>query len=242
MQPDSPRLTARRRLVPGVLLLAAVATAPVWASGAAGVVAGHPTGHLHDHVDQTWPPQPRGLRNEVPLSNPVSAERSTDLRRRALAERARIALGRPEVRSALGRRYSPPELVESGGKGAAIDSGSRLVYFSHDNNMTVEVALDRSKVLNVRRIPPTEYQPDVTDEEIGAAEKIARRYFSEGGKSRVAVLKAYGILAHRPQGTGFYPTRVIYVTFHEGDDAPPEFAAWVDLTRQLVVRTREEQP
>lgn len=231
---------ALRRHVLGLLLVAAAG--PAWADeGSAGVVPGHPTGHVHDRADQTWPPQPRGLRYEVPLSNPANAQRTAELRRRSLKEQARIALARPEVQRALGRRYSPPELVESGAKGAAGDGDTRLVYFSHENNRTVEVALDRNRVRSVRQIPPTEYQPDVTDEEIASAEVIARRHFSDGGKPRVAALQAYGILAYLPQGRGFYPTRVIYLTFHEADDSSPEFAAWVDLTRQRVIRTREEQ-
>jgi hypothetical protein len=81
----------------------------------------------------------------------------------------------------------------------------------------------------------------VTDEEILAAEGIARSYFNDRGTARVAALRAYGILAYPPRGNSFYPVRVIYVSFHESGDAPPEFAAWVDLSNQRVLRIREEQ-
>jgi len=207
----------------------------------ATVEVGHPTGHLHDHADQTWPPQPRGLRNVVPLSNPGNAERVTELRRRARAERERIALARPEVRQALGKRYNRPDVVESGAKDGTGAATSRLLYFSYANNTTVEVTLDNNQVRGVRRIRATDYQPDVTDEEITAAEVIARAYFEARNTERVSALKAYGILAYLPEGTGFYPTRVIYLSFHAAADAPPEFAAWVDLTSQRVLRIREER-
>ncbi len=84
-------------------------------------------------------------------------------------------------------------------------------------------------------------QPDITDEETAAAELIARAYFDARSMERVSALKAFGILAYLPEGTGFYPTRVIYLSFHAADDAPPEFAAWVDLTTQRVLRIREER-
>jgi len=231
--------------LPGLVLCTALALAPVWAHQTvdpADVVPGHPTGHVDDRADQTWPPQPRGLRNEVSLSNPETARRTAELRRRQVAARDRLALAEPEVRKALGKRYSPPEVGEPGGKGFSDSGVSRLVYFSHDRNATVEVSVDAAGVRGLRRIPASVYQPDVTDEEIAAAEMIARRHFRQRGRQRVEALSAYGILAHVSQGAGFYPTRMLYLTFHAEDDAPPEFGVWVDLTSQRVVRVREEQP
>ena len=207
----------------------------------ADVAASHPTGHVHDHADQTWPPQPRGLRNAVSLSTPGSAERAADLQRRKVTERERVALARPEVRTMLGRRYNRPDLVESGGKDAAEANIARLVYFSFEHNATVEVTLDRMAFRGVRQIAATEYQPDVTDGEIAEAEGIARTYYETRGVQRLSVLQGNGILAYLPEGKGFYPTRVIYVTFRASDESAPEFCAWVDLTARRVLRTREER-
>ncbi|TFG82081.1 MAG: hypothetical protein E4H19_13640 [Chromatiales bacterium] len=236
--------TSWRRLIPAVVL-STVAGVAAWADGRApadpaDVEAGHPTGHLHDHADQAWPPQPRGITNVVPLSDPGGAERAAELRQRQKAKRERVALASPDVRKSLGRRYTRPDLVESDGKGVVNTGTVRLVYFSLENNTTVEVTLDKSRVLGVREIAATEYQPDVTDDEILEAEGIARAYFNDRGTARVAALRAYGILAYLPQGTGFYPVRVIYLSFHEAEDAPPEFSAWVDLSNQRVLRIREE--
>ena len=242
MQAESRRTHRGRQLtlalLSGALALTAWGQNPV---EPAAIGHAHPTGHLHDHADQTWPPQPRGLRNVVPLSNPGSAERATELRRRARAERERIALARPEVRQALGKRYNRPDVVESVAKDGTGAETSRLMYFSYANNTTVEVTLDKDQVRGVRRIRAADYQPDITDEETAAAEIIARAYFEARSTQRVSALKAYGILAYLPEGTGFYPTRVIYLSFHAADDAPPEFAAWVDLTSQRVLRIREER-
>ncbi len=243
MQADSLLTDPARLLVVALLSSTMVLTAQAEGSvDPAHVKGGHPTGHVHDHADQTWPPQPRGLRNVVPLSNPGNAERAADLRRQSRAERERIALARPEVRQALGKRYNRPDVVESGAKDGVGAETSRLMYFSYANNTTVEVTLDKNQVRGVRRIRATDYQPDVTGEEIAAAEVIARAYFEARNLERVPALKANGILAYLPQGTGFYATRVIYLSFHAAtDDSPPEFAAWVDLTSQRVLRIREER-
>lgn len=244
------RATWQRLTLAAILsaILSTVAGLAAWADGrehvpavSAGVDEGHPTGHLHDHADQTWPPQPRGISNVVLLSDPAGAERTAEFRERHKAERERIALARPEVRKLLGRRYTRPDLVPADGKGVVDAGTARLVYFSLENNTTVEVTLNKSRVRGIRKIAPTEYQPDVTDEEIIEAEGIARAYFNDRGTVRVAALRAYGILAYLPQGKGFYPVRVIYLSFHEAEDAPPEFAAWVDLSNQRVLRIREEQ-
>ncbi len=181
------------------------------------------------------------MRNAVSLSTPGSTERAAEFQRRKVTERERIALTRPEVRTLLGRRYNRPDLVESGGKDPAAAGTSRLVYFSYENNATIEVTLDRTAVRGVRQIAATEYQPDVTDGEIIEAEGIARTYYEARGVQRVSVLQANGILAYLPEGKGFYPTRVIYMTFRAGDESAPEFCAWVDLTTRRVLRTREER-
>lgn len=203
---------------------------------------GHPTGHVDDRADQTWPPQPRGLRNVVPLGTPGAAERAAGLRQRRVAALESMALKGSEVRQALGHRYSSPDFVEAAGKGGPVAGESRLVYFSYENNTTVEVTVAGQRVRGVRKIPATEYQPDITDGEAVEASDLARQYFVSRGRAGVADLQAFGILAYLPTGKGFYPMRVIYVSFHQDGDAPPECAAWVDLTNQRVLRIREEQP
>lgn len=181
------------------------------------------------------------MRDVVLLGKPGEAERASESRQRRVAGLERIALARPDVRQALGGRYTRPDLVEADDKGVVDADSGQLFYFSHENNTTVEVTIKESRVRRVLRIPATDYQPDVTDDEIGQAEAIARNYFKDRGASRVSKLAGYGILAYQPEGKGFYPVRVIYISFHENRDAPPEFSAWVDLSNQQVMRAREER-
>jgi hypothetical protein len=207
----------------------------------AAIKPGHPTGHVHDHGDETWPPQPRGMTNVVTFSDPAGEARANRILRNRAEQQERFAEGRADVQLALGTRHTRPFIEEEDDKNAP--SGlSRLVYFSHSNNVTVAVTMDSQKFRSITRISPSDYQPEITDEETAEAAEIARSYFLTAGKDRVASLQPFGILAYRPVGKGFYDTRVLYISFHQDNDSPPEFVAWVDLTQRRVIRAREEQP
>lgn len=199
----------------------------------------HPTGHLRDHADLTWPPQPRGITDAVLLSEPGAQELAAAARERAVAIRERMAIQRSAVRKALGARFVRSAFVDDEDKSGGVSS-SRLVYFSHSNNATVEVVMTGQRVSEVRRIPASECQPEITEEEAAQAEAIARAYFAQQGIGPVAQLEGFSILAYRPRGRGFFDTRVLYVSFHRDSDAPPQYVAWVDLTRQRVLRARAE--
>jgi hypothetical protein len=220
------------------LLLAATAQAhsPV---DPATIDVGHPTGHVHDHGNLTWPPQPKNITNVVPLSQPGDEGPATTVQKLRADLLERVALARSGLRKALGARYSRAALIEDTDKsGAAVPA--RLVYFSHSKNATVEVTLDGQKVRSVKTVAASEYQPEITDAETAEAASIARAHFKSLGQDRVTQLQAFGILAYQPTGSGFYPTRVVYVSFHVDSDAPPEYVAWVDLTGQRVLRSRQE--
>ena len=200
---------------------------------------GHPTGHVHDHGNQTWPPQPRGMQNAVPLSNPGAEGLLAEAQQRRAAAQERLALARADVRGALGTRFTRAAVIEDrDSSGTTLPS--LLVYFSHSKNSTVEVTVDGQRVRSVKTIPAAEYQPEITDAEISEAEGIARAHFTALGQDRVAQLQAFGILAYQPTGKGFYATRVLYISFHRDGDAPPEYVAWVDLSQQRVLRARQE--
>ena len=237
-------LLATRHLLAWIILVWASISVAVGARAPspvdpATVDIGHPTGHVHDHGNQTWPPQPRGMQNAVTLSNPGAEDLIADSRERRADSRGRLATARADVRQALGARYTRGTVVEDRDNTGALRA-SRLVYFSYSKNSTVEVTVDDQRVLSLLTIPATEYQPEITDAEIAEAEGIARAHFTALSQDRVAQLQAFGILAYQPTGKGFYPTRVLYVSFHRNSDSPPEYVAWVDLTRQRVLRARQE--
>ena len=195
--------------------------------------------HRHSHEGLTWPPQPRGITNVVVRSN-IEEERKDLALAKVRSDRLEAkAKTTPEVQRALGKLFTLTTVIDSEDKetGTVI---TQLVFFSRDQNATVEVTFDKKeKIQAVNSIPAQAYQPEITDEEIAEAAALARSYFLGQG-FRIAGLKAYGILAYKPEGVGFFDSRVIYVSFHKGDDAPPELSAWVDLTHQVILQTLGE--
>ena len=221
----------------GLLSAAALRAGPP--EDPATIDVGHPTGHVHDHANQTWPPQPPGMQNAVTLNSPATERSLAQARQTRAASRERLAAARADVRQALGARHTQAQLIEGRDKSGA-ELPSRLMYFSHSQNRTVEVTVDGQQVRRVRSIQPVVYQPEINDAEAAEAEGIARAHFAAGGQARVAALQAFAILAYQPSGKGFYPTRVLYISFHRNSDAPPEYVAWVDLTERRVLRSRQE--
>ena len=209
-------------------------------SGLLDVPHNHPTAHVHDHADQTWPPQPPGRTNVIDRSDTGMEKRRQGKKHSQFSQfEQEVHPGSPLWR-ALGKRFRRITVTDDKEK----DGRPRpnvFTYFSQDNNQTVEVIFDGAAVKSIKSIPASEYQPEIIDEEIDEAVKIARAHFLSLGLARVQQLKGFGILAYRPEGKGFYDTRVIYISFHANEDAPPEMVAWVDLTSQTVLNAREER-
>lgn len=202
--------------------------------------------HNHPHHGLTWPPQPYGMGNAM-LHSSETEEDQDHARKRVRKDRLdNTAKGDTRAVHGLGNRFTLVTVIDLDDKEDRDEKGranvvSRLVYFSHERNATVEVGFDaEEKLETVTMTPAKEYQPEITDEEIKDAEKLARKYFIRHRFKRIAGLKAFGILAYKPEGTGFYDARVIYTSFHKNNDSPPVLAAWVDLTNQRILEVREE--
>jgi hypothetical protein len=197
-------------------------------------------GHRHSHEGLTWPPQPRDITNVVVRSNIEQEKKDRALRKDRIDRLEAKAKTTPEAKRALGRQSTRITTIDREDKETRTVI-RELVFFSREHNATVEVEFDKDeKVQAVNSIPAQEYQPEITDEETEEATALARSYFRSQG-FRIAGLKAYGILAYKPQGIGFFDSRVLYVSFHKNDDAPPELSAWVDLTNQLILQTLGEE-
>ena len=199
-----------------------------------------PPAHGHNHEGMTWPPQPRGITNVVVHSSVEQEEKDRAIEGARMDRLESKAKTHPEANRALGNRFTRITVIDREDKTTG-KKATQLVFFSRDNNATVEVEFDNEKIQAVRSIPAREYQPEITDEEIAEAAQLARTHFLNQGLARIADLKAYGILAYKPKGGGFFDTRVLYVSFQQHDDALPEFEALVDLTNQLILKTRQEQ-
>src|SRR5262245_4307100 len=169
-----------------------------------------PSGASHEGL--TWPPQPPGITNVVIRSNIEEEKKDLALAKVRSDRLEAKAKTTPEVQRALGKQYTRITVIDSENKetGTVI---TQLVFFSREHNATVEVTIDKKeKIQAVNSIPAQEYQPEITDEEIAEATALARAYFRSQG-FRIDGLKAYGILAYKPQGVGFFDSRVLYVSF-----------------------------
>ena len=193
----------------------------------------------HSHEGLTWPPQSRDITNVVVRSNIEEEKKGRALEKNRIDRLEAKAKTTPEAKRALGKQFTRTTVIDGEDKETRTMT-RQLVFFSREHNTTVEVTFDKDeKMQAVNSIPAREYQPEITDEEIEEATALARSYFRSQG-FRIAGLKAYGILAYKPQDVGFFDTRVLYVSFHKHADAPPELAAWVDLTNQLILKTLGE--
>ena len=198
----------------------------------------HADGHMHGHEGLTWPPQPRGITNSVIHSNLAQENIDRGKHKIRMDDLERIVKADAGAKRSLGVKHTRITLIDKVDKhnGKVVN---HLVYFNRDRNETVEIEFQNKKIQKVSTKPASEYQPEITDEEITEAAELARAHFLNQGHAKVAGLKAFGILAYTPEGVGF-DSRVLYISFHEHDDAPPQLMAWVDLTNQLIIKAREE--
>ena len=185
-----------------------------------------------------WPPQPKAMRDVTWLrdsSSFVSQETHQTVAGNTVAQES------VEVRAALGARFT---YLGTGGihtKGQADQAQARVTYFSHSRRSTVEVLVSDGWVSDVTSTPATDYQPPLIPAEVAQAVTIARGALQSAGYLRLSMLEGYGILALPSEGQqAFYAHRVVYVSFHAHEDAPPEYVAWVDLTERTVVESGEE--
>jgi hypothetical protein len=194
-----------------------------------------------DHQGLTWPPDPRGITNVVVHSDTSQESRLLSTESSRMTTLQDKVKNEPRAKQALGNNYTPIGVIDKKDKKTG-QTTSKMVFFSRDKNATVEVEFGaNNNVSAVSSTPANQYQPEITDQESQEAIDLARNYFIKKGISKVSTLKGYSIMAYEPQGKGFYSTRVIYVSFHDNDDSPPELSAWVDLSRQKILKTREEE-
>lgn len=206
---------------------------------------GH-TGHSHQvPLLDSWPPQPVGIEQVTWLAaNPSSGIVAAQL----LKDEAEvIASASPLVQAALGENYVHSSTIydrskapsSAAGKG---ESAIQVAYFSYTKNATVDVTVTGGKVHSLQTMDASSYQPEPTRQERIRAIEIARSYFQAQNETRVNQLHGFVIMAYRNQGaTGFYDSRVLYVTFHESLEERPEYLAWVDLRAESVIEGRIEQ-
>lgn len=204
------------------------------------VPGGHPTGHVQKPRGMTWPPQPPGIRDIRDFSQPAAELARKQLLDQRFNELEGIAARTMVLRNELGRRRTRlfvSEDVDSAGN----KTDTHYHYFDRDSSTTQIITRSKEGRHSLKKIAAREYQPEITEEEADEAVSLARTHFANLGHARVNQLKGFGILAYKPEGAGFFDTRVLYVSFHANDDAAPEYVAWVDLCKQSILAGRKEQ-
>lgn len=189
---------------------------------------------------QGWPPQPRG---------------ATDIVQRSAAGLAPIPqwqkLERFDQVAAVGRAPSQVLAADDAAGEAlgdthnligaeAVDEATHLVYYSLSENQTVEVIISGGEVAELTVHRPSDFQPELSNDEKQAAVDIAKAHWQSRGDPRIDRLQGFSILAFQPGGA-YYDTRMVYVSFHVDEDARPELLAWVDLVTGEVTRSEVDR-
>ena len=187
-----------------------------------------------------WPPKIKGATN---VRQVYSKEIPGSLTNAREAELRDAALHDPSVLKLLGNRFAyitidqvdpekccPPRSTQ-------VPVLTQLTFYSHSNNVAVEVQMSGTTVVDARR--DEGYQPPEGAEEIAAAIKLAqadpRLHDKVGGLNAFAMVspgaEKYPLQRHRWLWVGFAK---------KGEDMPPIYSALVDLTDQRVTTAGPE--
>jgi hypothetical protein len=189
-----------------------------------------------------WPPRPVGqcdvrfLEAEA-IPGALTEAFEAEVRRAALEDRL--------VRELLGERFVHIHTDElNSGKGRDCDMsrplGTRLVFFSHTNNVAVEVEMQGLRVGEALTVP--RFQPPEAMEEIEEAISIARA--DPRLSHHVRDLEAGALINMLNPEDPYHGLRVLWVTFFEAgereEEKPALFCAAVDIVNRRVLTAREE--
>jgi hypothetical protein len=118
----------------------------------------------------------------------------------------------------------------------------RLIYYSHGQNIAVEVQMKEANVLSVSRLEG--YQPPEGRQDVQRGIELAKADPRLVGK--VEQLQGHGLLMQPDRGffrnDPGYAHRTMWITFSKGHDGDPKYWAIVDLTEDKVLEAGEEPP
>jgi hypothetical protein len=191
-----------------------------------------------------WPPRPRDQEEVRELEVEPIPGGLTD----ALEEEIRsAAINDRRVQEMLGERSVHLTTdMRRWGKGRRPDPGlpldTRLLFFSHTNNVAVEVLMAGLTTCGARTRPG--FQPPEVPEEVEEAVALARAH--PAISDLVQDLEAGALLLPFRDGDLGYGHRILWVTFcaagETEDEKPALFSAAVDLTDKRVLIARPEPP
>lgn len=181
-----------------------------------------------------WPPRVRDVTDSRAVAwEPLPGALTDELE----AELVESLLADAEVRETLGERFA---LV--GAENVYLDKRDadpryRFTFYSHSNNLTLQVDVENSERVAMEKLEPHRYQPAPGRDEIDAAIEMARNWLRDKDFP-VAELEGGVLLAFpesRPGEVAFYENRVLYVSFSEPEDVIARYFALVDLTTNEVL-------
>lgn len=181
--------------------------------------------------DGGFPPQPVRASGARPVAVEVDVAESA-ARRRAAA----VAVDDERVAAARGSAW-----IDLGVQQVPQGAGHLVTTWSQTFARTVLATVVDGQVTAVEVVPPGAWQPPLAGVERLRAIDLARAQLLDLGVGRVGDLQGLAMHTMGPDGTP-WPTRMAYVTFHAHLDARPEYAAWVDLVEERVVRWRRVGP
>lgn len=202
------------------------------------------TGHTHAQhdgvqvdasgADGTWPPQPTDMSK---IGIVAGNFRTQSLKRLQKAEIEAAVMRDAAVIAALGSDYTHLDTNIARDKGGNIRP--EVTFFSYSNNVTVQASLTRDQRVLHEVMAPEEYQFPEGEEDISRAVPLARAALVEQGFNKATTLNANAMLTYpeRDAEKAFHDVRMMYVTVGKGNGATPDYAAWVDLTNDQVVKS-----
>ena len=205
-------------------------------------------GHKHIQViasgsginpDGIWPPQPANMSNTGLLVGNFGLQnmnvRKASVKETIMSDRALL--------NVLGDNYLLLDVNVSETKnGSAIQEA---ILFSYSQNSTVRAWLNSASAFNAQRsvgfevMAASDYQFPESKEEIAKSISLARAALVSQGYSDAQTLNAHSMLTYPDKASGeqFYDVRMLYVTLGKGNGAVPVYAAWVDLTNNIVTKS-----
>ena len=183
--------------------------------------------------EEGWPPQPKNVTNVtlVPwkeIRGSLTDSLEAEIRDAALQDR--------RVRRLLGKRFayiSTDEIEprKSKRRDSTKPLATQVTFFSHTNNVAVEVTMRGTSVRVAKR--KTKDQPAEGAEEIETAVALARS--ERRLEDKVQNLRGDAILIIVGKDQPGFGHRVLHVTFSKDDEDLPRYFAMVDLIDQKVI-------
>lgn len=200
------------------------------------------TGHSHTKVigsgtgispDGVWPPQPANMTQTGVLVGNYKLQ-TANVRKASVRE---AIMSDSSLLSVLGDNYLLLDVNVSEEKdGTQIQE---VILYSYSFNNTVRAWLMPNGSVEYDVKSASDYQFPESAEEIKKSIELARAALVAQGHSDAATLNAHSMLTYPDEESGeqFFDVRMLYVTIGQGNGAVPLYAAWVDLSNNVVSKS-----